>query len=86
MSKNDEQNKAFSDSPLYALLFFSPSGNIHSNRYLSGYYPTPEFGIPTSPCDGYERIPTLVAMADVYVNTFGYVWNERVSHSLLNEQ
>lgn len=40
---------------------------------------TPEVGLLTSPKHGFENIPTLVAMADVYINSDGYVWNEKVS-------
>lgn len=68
------------------LLHFSASGKIRSIRFLSGYYPTPELGIPTLPIDGYERVPTLFAMANVYVNSNGYVWNEKVRGSKLNDK
>lgn len=59
---------------------FSRSGNIRSSRYLSGSYPTPEFGIPTSPHDGYERVQTLVAMADVYTLFTTELANITVQH------
>lgn len=27
--------------------------------------------------DGYEAVPTVVSMADVFVNNLGYFWNEK---------
>ena len=31
-----------------------------------------------SAVNGYESVPTLVSMADVFINTYGYVWNKMV--------
>lgn len=45
-------------------------------RYLSTYYTDVE--VPKRAIDGYENTPTLVGMANVFVNELGYVWNEKV--------
>ena len=31
-----------------------------------------------SAANGYESVPALVSMADVFINTYGYVWNDMV--------
>lgn len=46
-------------------------------RYLSTYYTAVE--VPKPAADGYESAPTLVGMADVFVNEFGHVWNDKAS-------
>lgn len=45
-------------------------------RYLSAYYTQVE--VPKQSRDGYENTPTLVGMADVFVNRIGYLWNTNV--------
>lgn len=51
---------------------------IHSDRYryLSAYYT--EVETPKRASDGYENAPTLVGIADVFINRLGYVWNAKV--------
>ncbi|CBJ29242.1 conserved unknown protein [Ectocarpus siliculosus] len=58
-------------------LFFQAVANGDSEvaRFLSTYHATVEVPKPAS--DGYENIPTLVGMADVFINKLGYVWNEK---------
>lgn len=51
--------------------------STHSDRrYLSTYYT--EVETPKRASDGYENAPTLVGIADVFINTLGYVWNAKV--------
>ncbi|CAN0214375.1 unnamed protein product, partial [Ectocarpus fasciculatus] len=49
--------------------------NPAAARYLSTYYA--EVETPKRASDGYENAPTLVGIADVYINTLGYVWNAK---------
>ncbi|CBJ29237.1 conserved unknown protein [Ectocarpus siliculosus] len=51
------------------------NGDSEAARYLSTYYTVIE--VPKLASDGYENAPTLVGMADVFVNNLGYVWNEK---------
>lgn len=51
-------------------------------RYLSTYYTVVE--VPKLASDGYENAPTLVGMADVFVNNLGYVWNKKARAEFLN--
>lgn len=46
-------------------------------RYLSSYYAKPDVVRTKSAENGYEAVPTLVGMADVYIDTHGYVWNKQ---------
>lgn len=47
-------------------------------RYLStsSYYT--DFEGSTVASDGYDDTPTLVGIADVFINKLGYVWNKKV--------
>lgn len=45
------------------------------SRYLSSYYTY--IDVPKLARDGYENPPTLVGLADVFINRLGYVWNEK---------
>ncbi|CAN0301288.1 unnamed protein product [Ectocarpus sp. 12 AP-2014] len=58
-------------------LFFQAvaNGDSEAARFLSTYHATVEVPKPAS--DGYENIPTLVGMADVFINKLGYVWNDK---------
>ncbi|CAM9867121.1 unnamed protein product [Pylaiella littoralis] len=49
------------------------NGNTTAARYLSSYYRTVE--VPKRARDGYENIPTVVGMADVFINERGFLWN-----------
>ncbi|CAM9891928.1 unnamed protein product, partial [Ectocarpus sp. 8 AP-2014] len=62
-------------------LFFQAvaNGDSEAARFLSTYHATVEVPKPAS--DGYENIPTLVGMADVFINKLGYVWNEKARYS-----
>ncbi|CAN0400254.1 unnamed protein product, partial [Ectocarpus fasciculatus] len=62
-------------------LFFQAAANGDSEaaRFLSTYYATVEVRKPAS--DGYENTPTLVGMADVFINKLGYVWNDKARQS-----
>ncbi|CAN0156813.1 unnamed protein product, partial [Ectocarpus sp. 13 AM-2016] len=51
------------------------NGDSEAARYLSTYYAVVE--VPKLASDGYENAPTLVGMADVFVNNLGYIWNEK---------
>lgn len=33
--------------------------------------------VPKRASDGYENVPTLVGMADVFINKLGHVWNKK---------
>eukprot|EP00903_Cladosiphon_okamuranus_P010588 g10012.t1 len=50
-------------------------GNAAAARYLSPYYVVEE--VPKAAGDGYEVVPAVASMADVYVNNLGYFWNEK---------
>lgn len=52
-------------------------------RYMSSYYAIPEIEIPKPASGGYEGVPTVVSLADVFINPFGYVWNARASCFIL---
>lgn len=45
-------------------------------RHLSVYY-VKKTEMPKRRRDGYENVPTLVGMADVFINHLGYVWNTK---------
>lgn len=45
-------------------------------RYL-GTFPL-DFEDPPKARYGYEHTPSLVGMADVFINNLGYVWNKKV--------
>ncbi|CAM9126955.1 unnamed protein product [Ectocarpus sp. 4 AP-2014] len=49
--------------------------NPAAARYLSAYYT--EVETPKRASDGYENAPTLVGIADVFINKLGYVWNAK---------
>lgn len=66
-------------SPLIAPFAHSWFRIVSSERFLSTYHATVEVPKPAS--DGYENIPTLVGMADVFINKLGYVWNEKARYS-----
>lgn len=51
-----------------------------SDRYLSMYYG--EVEVPKRASDGYENAPTLVGMADVYINHLGHVWNKKAREAV----
>ncbi|CBN76523.1 conserved unknown protein [Ectocarpus siliculosus] len=48
-------------------------------RHLSVYYPGPDVDMASSfsSDNGYEGVPTLVSLTDVFINSSGYVWNEK---------
>ncbi|CAM9451065.1 unnamed protein product, partial [Ectocarpus sp. 4 AP-2014] len=58
------------------------NGDSEAARYLSTYYTV--IDVPKLASDGYENAPTLVGMADVFVNNLGYVWNEKARAEFLN--
>ncbi|CAN0080944.1 unnamed protein product [Pylaiella littoralis] len=49
------------------------NGSTTAARYLSPYYST--VVVPKLARDGYENIPTVVGMADVFINERGFLWN-----------
>ncbi|CAM9968750.1 unnamed protein product, partial [Pylaiella littoralis] len=51
------------------------NGDSAAGRYLSSYYADVE--VPKRASDGYENVPTLVGMADMFINKLGHVWNEK---------
>ncbi|CAM9847789.1 unnamed protein product [Ectocarpus sp. 4 AP-2014] len=55
-----------------------------AGKHLSVYYPGPDVDMASSfgSDNGYEGIPTLVSLADVFINSSGYVWNEKASPNL----
>lgn len=55
-----------------------PEGDPSCDRYLSTYYAQPDVERTQSAANGYEVAPTLVSMSDVFINTYGYVWNAKV--------
>lgn len=52
-----------------------------ASRYLSAYYALPEDEMPQSAACGYETIPTVVAMSDVFVTGKGYMFNTKASYT-----
>lgn len=52
-----------------------------AKRYLSMYYGDVE--VPKRASDGYENIPTLVGIADVFINKLGHVWNKKAREEQL---
>ncbi|CAM9229206.1 unnamed protein product, partial [Ectocarpus sp. 12 AP-2014] len=50
-----------------------------AGKHLSVYYPGPDVDMASSfsSDNGYEGVPTLVSLADVFINSSGYVWNEK---------
>lgn len=46
-------------------------------RFLSANY-AHTGNVTKRASDGYESIPTVVSMADVYIDSNGFVWNDRV--------
>lgn len=55
-----------------------------ADRYLSMYYG--EVEVPKRASDGYENTPTLVGMADVYINSLGHVWNKKARQRVYGRQ
>lgn len=50
-------------------------------RYLSPYYGLPDVALPQSTACGYEAIPTVAAMADVFITADGFVINAKASYN-----
>ncbi|CAM9189728.1 unnamed protein product, partial [Ectocarpus sp. 8 AP-2014] len=50
-----------------------------AGKHLSVYYPGPDVDMASSfsSDNGYEGVPTLVSLTDVFINSSGYVWNEK---------
>ena len=48
----------------------------HVGRHLSVYY-VEETEVPKLKIDGYENVPTLAGMADVFINDRGFIWNKK---------
>ena len=58
-----------------------------SVRYLSSYYSEKTTAeVPKLAEDGYEAAPTVVAVADVFIDNRGFFWNGQVSDELTVER
>ncbi|CAM9433421.1 unnamed protein product [Ectocarpus sp. 12 AP-2014] len=64
---------------LVAFLDAVRDGAETAGKRLSVYYPGPDVDMASSfsSDNGYEGVPTLVSLADVFINSSGYVWNEK---------
>lgn len=50
-------------------------------RYLSTHYDSPEDKEPNPARTGYEAIPVIVGMADMYITGLGYLFNKQASYT-----
>lgn len=51
---------------------------FHVPRLLTPYCKTEEIGVPRRAIEECLRTPTVVSMADVFINKAGCIWNEKV--------
>jgi len=52
---------------------------------LSSYYQYTSTETPKLARDGYEGVPTVISMPDVFINNLGFFWNAKVSDPLACE-
>lgn len=51
--------------------------SLELRRFLSANYAYAG-NVTKRASDGYENMPTVVSIADAYIDSNGFVWNERV--------